>query len=136
MQAVGGLPTEANRESKPASFARTHGGTPAGWCPAPAAEGQGDGLRSASQRAIDKDDAAAAFAADFAAFKPLVLELRLDGVAPGKLAACGLAVINPPWRFEEAMREALPWIAAQLGPGVSWAVDAAPATPAAPASSG
>ena len=83
-----------------------------------------------------KDDAAAAFAADFAAFKPLVLELRLDGVAPGKLAACGLAVINPPWRFEEAMREALPWIAAQLGPGVSWAVDAAPATPAAPASSG
>ena len=40
------------------------------------------------------------------------LELRLDGVAPGKLAACGLAVINPPWRFEEAMREALPWIAA------------------------
>jgi len=83
-----------------------------------------------------KDDAAAAFAADFAAFKPLVLELRLDGVAPGKLAACGLAVINPPWRFEEAMREALPWIAAQLGAGVSWAVDAAPATPAAPASSG
>jgi 23S rRNA (adenine2030-N6)-methyltransferase len=83
-----------------------------------------------------KDEAAGAFAADLAAFKPLVLELRLDGVAPGKLAACGLAVINPPWRFEEAMREALPWIAAQLGPGVSWAVDAAPATPAAPASSG
>ena len=83
-----------------------------------------------------KDEAAAAFAADLAAFKPLVLELRLDGIAPGKLAACGLAVINPPWRFEEAMREALPWIAAQLGPGVSWAVDAAPATPAAPASSG
>ena len=83
-----------------------------------------------------KDEAAGAFAADLASFKPLVLELRLDGVAPGKLAACGLAVINPPWRFEEAMREALPWIAAQLGPGVSWAVDAAPATPAAPASSG
>ena len=83
-----------------------------------------------------KDEAASAFAADLASFKPLVLELQLDGVAPGKLAACGLAVINPPWRFEEAMREALPWIAAQLGPGVSWAVDAAPATPAAPASSG
>jgi 23S rRNA (adenine2030-N6)-methyltransferase len=83
-----------------------------------------------------KDEAARAFAADLASFKPLVLELRLDGIAPGKLAACGLAVINPPWRFEEAMREALPWIAAQLGPGVSWAVDAAPATPAAPASSG
>ena len=83
-----------------------------------------------------KDEAARAFAADLASFKPLVLELRLDGIAPGKLAACGLAVINPPWRFEEAMREALPWIAAQLGSGVSWAVDAAPATPAAPASSG
>jgi 23S rRNA (adenine2030-N6)-methyltransferase len=81
-----------------------------------------------------KDEMAAAFRADLAAFKPLVLEVRLDGIAPGKLAACGLAVINPPWRFEEAMREALPWIAAQLGPGVRWAVDAPPATLAAPAS--
>ena len=83
-----------------------------------------------------KDEMAAAFVRELAAFKPLVLELRLDGIASGKLAACGLAVINPPWRFEEAMREALPWIAGQLGPGVSWAVDAAPATPAAPASAG
>lgn len=83
-----------------------------------------------------KDEMADAFVRDLAAFKPLILELRLDGIAPGKLAACGLAVINPPWRFEEAMREALPWIAEQLGPGVSWAVDAAPATPAAPASAG
>ena len=83
-----------------------------------------------------KDEAASAFAADLASFKSLVLQLRLGDIAPSKLAACGLAVINPPWRFEEAMREALPWIAAQLGPGVSWAVDAAPATPAAPASSG
>ena len=81
-----------------------------------------------------KDEMADAFVHELAAFKPLVLELRLDGIAPGKLAACGLAVINPPWRFEEAMREALPWIAEQLGPGVSWAVHAAPATPAAPAS--
>ena len=83
-----------------------------------------------------KDEMAEAFVRELAAFKPLVLELRLDGIAPGKLAACGLAVINPPWRFEEAMREALPWTAAQLGPGVSWAVDAVPATPSAPASSG
>jgi 23S rRNA (adenine2030-N6)-methyltransferase len=83
-----------------------------------------------------KDEAARAFAADLASFKPLVLELRLDGVAPGRLAACGLAVINPPWRFEEAMREALPGIAPQPGRGVSWAFEAAPATPAAPASSG
>lgn len=83
-----------------------------------------------------KDEMADAFVRELAAFKPLVLELRLDGIAPGKLAACGLAVINPPWRFEEAMRAALPWIAERLGPGVSWAVDVAPATPAAPASAG
>ena len=81
-----------------------------------------------------KDDAGAAFVGDLAASRPLVLSLHLDGIAPGKLAAGGLAVINPPWRFEEAMREALPWIAAQLGPGVRWFVDAAPATPAAPPS--
>lgn len=83
-----------------------------------------------------KDEMADAFVRELAAFKPLVLELRLDGIAPGKLAACGLAVVNPPWRFEEAMRAALPWIAERLGPGVSWAVDVAPATPAAPASAG
>ena len=83
-----------------------------------------------------KDEMADAFVRELAAFKPLILELRLDGIAPGKLAACGLAVINPPWRFEAAMREALPWIANQLGPGVSWALDSAPATPAAPASAG
>jgi 23S rRNA (adenine2030-N6)-methyltransferase len=81
-----------------------------------------------------KDEMADAFVHELAAFKPLVLELRVDGIAPGKLAACGMGVINPPWRFEEAMREALPWIAEQLGSGVSWAVHAAPATPAAPAS--
>jgi 23S rRNA (adenine2030-N6)-methyltransferase len=83
-----------------------------------------------------KDEMADAFVRDLAQFKPLVLTLCLDGIAPGKLAACGLAVINPPWRFEEAMREALPWIAGQLGPGVSWAADGAPATPGAPASAG
>jgi 23S rRNA (adenine2030-N6)-methyltransferase len=73
-----------------------------------------------------KDDAAATFAADLAAFKPLVLQLRLEGIAPGRLAACALAVINPPWRFEEAMREALPWIAAHLGPGVTATICAPP----------
>lgn len=81
-----------------------------------------------------KDEAAAAFASDLASFKPLTLELHLEGVGPGKLAACGLAVINPPWRFEEAMREALPWVADCLGPGVRSAIGAAPATPAARAS--
>ncbi len=47
--------------------------------------------------------------------------MRLDlgpRTPEGKLAMCGLVVINPPWKFEEAMREALPWIAARLGDGV------------------
>ena len=81
-----------------------------------------------------KDEAAAAFAGELAAFKPLILELHSDAIEPGKLAACALAVINPPWRFEEAMREALPWIAERLGPGVRSAISAAPASAPAPAS--
>ena len=83
-----------------------------------------------------KDEAADAFVSDLAAFRPLVLEMQLDGIAPGKLAACGLAVINPPWRFEEAMREALPWIAERLGPGVRTRVSAPPASAPAQAPSG
>jgi 23S rRNA (adenine2030-N6)-methyltransferase len=82
-----------------------------------------------------KDEAAAVFAGELAAFKPLILELRLAAVEPGKLAACALAVVNPPWRFEEAMREALPWIAARLGEGVRAAVSGPPASAPAPASS-
>jgi len=74
-----------------------------------------------------KDDAAAGFVGDLSSFKPLVLEMRLEGIELGRLAACGLAVINPPWRFEEAMREALPWVAAHLGPGVGATICALPA---------
>ncbi len=83
-----------------------------------------------------KDEAAVAFTRELAAFKALTLELSLDGIEPGKLSACGLAVINPPWRFEEAMREALPWIAVHLGPGVRAAICAPPASAPAPASAG
>ena len=83
-----------------------------------------------------KDAAADGFAQELAAFRPLVLELWLDGLESGKLAACGLAVINPPWRFEEAMREALPWIADALGPGVRARISAPPASAPAPASAG
>jgi 23S rRNA (adenine2030-N6)-methyltransferase len=83
-----------------------------------------------------KDEAAAAFARELAAFKPLTLELRFDDVDPAKLSACGLAVINPPWRFEEAMREALPWIAGRLGPNVRAVVCGPPASAPAPASAG
>jgi 23S rRNA (adenine2030-N6)-methyltransferase len=81
-----------------------------------------------------KDETADAFIRDLAPCKPLVLEMRLDGIALGRLAACGLAVINPPWRFEEAMREALPWIAGRLGRGVRTKVSALGASAPAPAS--
>ena len=82
-----------------------------------------------------KDEAADVFMRDLATFEPLILRMQLDGIAPGKLAACGLAVINPPWRFEEAMREALPWTAERLGPGVRTTVSAPPASAPVPASS-
>ncbi|MFO1085623.1 MAG: 23S rRNA (adenine(2030)-N(6))-methyltransferase RlmJ [Reyranellaceae bacterium] len=83
-----------------------------------------------------KDETAASFVEALAPFEPLRLTLDLGEGEPGKLSACGLAVINPPWRFDEAMREALPWIAARLGPGVSAAVDGGRALPAVPTSSG
>jgi 23S rRNA (adenine2030-N6)-methyltransferase len=82
---------------------------------------------------IKDEAAAAAFVAALDAPKRLILELRVDGEGgAGKLAACGLAVINPPWRFEEAMAEALPWIAAVLGGRAS--LVAPPASVPAPAS--
>jgi 23S rRNA (adenine2030-N6)-methyltransferase len=63
---------------------------------------------------IKDEAAAAAFTASLAGLKTLVLEWRLKAVPPGKLAACGVAVINPPWTFQEAMAEALPWLGAAL----------------------
>ncbi len=82
---------------------------------------------------IKDEAAAAAFVATLEAPKRLVMELRVPGEADTtKLTACGLAVINPPWRFEEAMAEALPWIAATLG-GKARLV-APPASAPAPAS--
>jgi 23S rRNA (adenine2030-N6)-methyltransferase len=80
-----------------------------------------------------KDEAAvASFFASLAEEKYLRLELDLGPRTPeGKLAACGLVVINSPWKFEEAMREALPWIAARLGDGARSHLFASPAsTPA------
>lgn len=73
-----------------------------------------------------KDAAAvAAFLEALAHHKPLRLELRLPA-GDGRLAECGLVVLNPPWKFEEAMREALPWIASALD-AVAGVVTAAPA---------
>ena len=84
---------------------------------------------------IKDEEGAAGFVDALKDTKLLVMELRLGlDTAPGKLAACGLAVINPPWRFEEAMREALPWIASRLGPDVRTTVSAPPASAPAPAS--
>ena len=82
---------------------------------------------------IKDEAAAAAFVVTLATPKLLTMELRLGAsAAPDKLAGCGLAVINPPWRFDEAMREALPWIAGRLGPGVSAAISASPASAPVP----
>ena len=83
-----------------------------------------------------KDEAAQSFVGALADLEPLRLTLDLGSGEAGRLSACGLAVVNPPWRFDEAMRAALPWIAARLGPRVSAAVDGGRATPAVPASSG
>lgn len=82
-----------------------------------------------------KDEAAvAAFLGSIAAPRLLTMTLRLGGAEEaGKLTACGLAVINPPWRFDEAMGEALPWIAAALGGEAS--LVGSPASAPAPASS-
>jgi 23S rRNA (adenine2030-N6)-methyltransferase len=62
-----------------------------------------------------KDEAAvAAFKESLAGVKALIAEARLNTVTEGKLGACGMAVINPPWTFHESMAEALPWLAAPL----------------------
>jgi len=81
-----------------------------------------------------KDAAADEFISTLAPTKLLTLELRLaEPAEPGKLAACGLVVINPPWTFEETMREALPWIAQRLGRGVSATVRGGRASAPVPA---
>jgi 23S rRNA (adenine2030-N6)-methyltransferase len=62
-----------------------------------------------------KDEAAVeAFLSSLAGLKALALELRLNAAADAKLSACGMAVINPPWTFEESMAEALPWLGTAL----------------------
>jgi 23S rRNA (adenine2030-N6)-methyltransferase len=68
-----------------------------------------------------------AFLESLAGLKYLDMQLDLGPRTPeGKLATCGLVVINPPWKFEEAMRDALPWIAARLGNGVRATFSAPP----------
>jgi len=64
---------------------------------------------------VKDEEAVARFLAGLAGLKAMTLELRLPPSAEGKLSACGLAVINPPWKFDEAMAEALPWVGSALG---------------------
>ena len=64
---------------------------------------------------IKDEEAVAAFLAGLNGLKCLHVEMHAPPVAPGKLAACGMTVINPPWKFDEAMRQSLPWIANALG---------------------
>jgi 23S rRNA (adenine2030-N6)-methyltransferase len=80
---------------------------------------------------IKDAEAVEAFKTTLAGLKALVLELRLGGVAEGKLAACGLAVINPPWMFEEAMAEALPWLGGALGATPAITSPSSPSSPRA-----
>jgi len=62
-----------------------------------------------------KDEAAVdAFKATLDGLKAIALEVRLAAAPEGKLRACGLAVINPPWTFEESMAEALTWLGGAL----------------------
>jgi 23S rRNA (adenine2030-N6)-methyltransferase len=63
---------------------------------------------------IKDEEAVAAFKQSLAGLKTLLLEVRLSAVVEGKLGACGMAVINPPWTFQEAMAEALPWLGGPL----------------------
>lgn len=79
---------------------------------------------------VKDEPAVARFLATLSGLKALSIELRVTGMAPGKLAACGVAVINPPWKFEEAMRQAMPWLADMLGGAASVTTTAAPVSSA------
>ena len=89
---------------------------------------KGKALAAAFLALVSPGDEVVVFQPVYDAYLPLI---RRAGGTPV------LVTLQPPhWRFDEAMREALPWIASQLGPGVSAAVDGGRATPAVPASRG
>ena len=54
-----------------------------------------------------------------------MVELQVAG-GPEGLGACGLALLNPPWRFDEPLRALLPWLAGTLGrdASASWSLRA------------
>ncbi|MEW5728734.1 MAG: 23S rRNA (adenine(2030)-N(6))-methyltransferase RlmJ [Pseudomonadota bacterium] len=61
------------------------------------------------------------FHADLTMLAPpptLVAELRVRaGDDPFKLNGCGLVLVNPPWKLDEALADLLPWLAGTLAPG-------------------
>lgn len=58
--------------------------------------------------------------------KILRLEIEIAPVSPGTIAACGLLVVNPPWRFDAEARVLLDWLWRALSPSggsrVEWLV--------------
>ena len=55
-----------------------------------------------------------------------VLRLELQTNAParqGRLARCGLVIVNPPFRLAAEAKILLPWLAAVLGRGRAWVSD-------------
>ena len=48
--------------------------------------------------------------------KILRLEIEIAPVSPGTIAACGLLVVNPPWRFDAEARALLDWLQKALSP--------------------
>jgi len=69
---------------------------------------------------IKDPHAAERFHADLAMLGPpptLVAEISLGGKSGGRLAATGLAIVNPPWQLDVALIALLPPLAEILAPG-------------------
>lgn len=49
--------------------------------------------------------------------EPLIAELTLSAADRDRLAGCGLVLLNPPWRLDEALSRLLPALAGLLGSG-------------------
>jgi 23S rRNA (adenine2030-N6)-methyltransferase len=75
-----------------------------------------------------KDEAAPRFVRQLTRLgieKILRLELHVAPPNAGGLAACGLAIVNPPWQMADHMKAALPEVVKQLGqtPGARFIVE-------------
>lgn len=54
------------------------------------------------------------------ATKVLRLDVERHGVPEGRLSAAGLLIVNPPWQFEETMRDALALVLPRLNAGAKF----------------